>query len=285
MRQCGLAVGEVFAQDSARAIDMVRKNDKPLVLLTNDDGYAAPGLQALAEAMAPWAKVVVIAPEGEQSACSHALTLHRGLRLRRVREGLHALDGTPADCVYVALFAGERLMPRRPDLVISGINRGLNLGFDIYYSGTVAAAREAAIRGVPAVAVSADPGADPGAAAELAARIGMAALDESRRMGVPVLLNVNIPKGRGWKVVATRMGRRIYGEGVEFRTDPRGREYLWIGGPGVRNGTEPGTDTEAFDRGEVGVSSLPLVPMANDEAARSLERVFAREASARKKGR
>jgi len=261
--------------------------NKPLVLLTNDDGYSAPGLRALADAMREHARVVVIAPEHEQSACSHALTLHRALRLRTLGEGLHALDGTPADCVYVALFAGKRLMPRRPDLVVSGINRGLNLGFDIYYSGTVAAAREAAIRGVPAVAVSADEGADPEAAARLAAEIGLAALDASRKTAVPVLLNVNIPAGREWKLRATSMGRRIYGEGVEFRVDPRGREYLWLGAPGVRHETEPGTDTEAFDRGEVGVSSLPLVPLANDELVLALVSSMrgSRAAGNRKKGK
>jgi 5'-nucleotidase len=251
---------------------------RPTVLLTNDDGYGAAGLLALAEALSKVAQVVVLAPETEQSACSHSLTLHRALRLRSFGQDWHALDGTPADCVYVALFAGDRLLPSRPDIVMSGINRGLNLGFDVYYSGTVAGAREAAIRGVPAVAVSADAATDLGAAARMCARILVATLRVAKRRTVPPLLNVNFPPGRRWKLRATTIGRRIYGEGVDFRTDPRGREYLWIGAPGVRHDVEPGTDTEAFDRGEVGVSSLPLLPKpdASHSAAGQLVRLLSR---------
>src|SRR5262249_24114157 len=116
--------------------------ERPLVLLSNDDGCAAAGLLALRDALATWATVVVCAPELNQSATSHSLSLHRPLRLRVVEDGLFALDGTPADCVYVALHSGTRVLERRPDLVVSGMNHGLNLGVDVFYSGTVAAARE-----------------------------------------------------------------------------------------------------------------------------------------------
>jgi 5'-nucleotidase len=254
------------------------RTERPTILLTNDDGFGAPGLAALDRALSSAARVVVIAPQAEQSACSHAITLHRALRLRRVAEDRYTLDGTPADCVYVAMFAGDRLLARRPDLVVSGINRGLNLGFDIYYSGTVAAAREAVIRGVPGIAVSADARTDLDAAARLCVRIAKATLAVKTGDDQPVLLNVNFPSGKRWKLRRTIPGRRIYGEGVDFRVDPRGREYLWIGAPGLDHDATPGTDTEAFDRGEVGVSNLTLQarPEAIHDAASKVVRLLSR---------
>ena len=234
--------------------------DEPLVLLTNDDGFGAAGLEAMAVALGSWARVVVLAPETEQSACSHKISLHQALRLRRVGKDRFALDGTPADCVYVGLYAGERVMPRRPDLVVSGLNRGLNLGLDVYYSGTVAAAREAAIRGVPGLAVSADMAADLTAAASACAAVAKVLVDIEPAPATPPVINVNVPARGSWTLRSVRLGRRMYGEGVDFRRDPRGRSYLWLGGPGVDNDMTPGTDTHAFERGEIGVSSLPLLP-------------------------
>lgn len=242
--------------------------DRPLVLLSNDDGYAAPGLLAIRRELAASAEVVVCAPEVNQSATSHALSLHRPLRLRPAGEGVFALDGTPADCVYVALHSGTRVLRRRPDLVVSGMNHGLNLGVDVFYSGTVAAAREGALRGIPAIAVSADADADLDAAARLSARLALATLSAwraSRPRRVP-LLNVNIPPGSGWAVRATRIGRRLYEEEVVYRHDPRGREYLWIGGASVRHDLVPGSDTEAFDDGCVGITPLSLDLSADDHA-------------------
>src|SRR5262245_14658184 len=133
---------------------------RPLILLSNDDGYRARGLRTLAGALGVIGDVIVCAPESEQSTTSHSLTLTRPLRLRQVENGIFAVDGTPADCVYVALNGGTRVLPRMPDVVVSGMNHGLNLATDVFYSGTVAAAREGALRGIPAVATSADPGAD-----------------------------------------------------------------------------------------------------------------------------
>jgi 5'-nucleotidase len=199
--------------------------------------------------------VVVIAPETEQSASSHALSLHRPLRLRRVSEGVFALDGTPADCVYVALHAGTRVLPRRPDAIVSGINRGLNLGQDVFYSGTVAAAREGALRGIPAVAVSAHPHADLPAVAKLASSAAANLVARGRR---GVLLNVNVPKKWNGDVRATKLGSRIYEELVDLRMDPRGREYLWLGGPGVRHERNEGTDTDAYDDGAASITPLVL---------------------------
>jgi 5'-nucleotidase len=267
---------------------------RPLVLLSNDDGVGAPGLAALREALARYADVIVCAPEGNQSATSHSLSLHRILRLRHVghdgggphtpRTGIFALDGTPADCVYVALHSGTRILPRRPDLVVSGMNHGLNLGVDVFYSGTVAAAREAALRGIPSVAVSADLGADRDAAARLGAALSLATLEvftsgetpnrpppalAAPSAGSPApLLNVNIPPGDAWEVRATCLGARLYEEDVDYRLDPRGREYLWIGGAGsVRHDHVPGSDTEAFDAGVASVTPLSLDLWAQPSAS------------------
>lgn len=228
--------------------------DRPLVLLSNDDGYRARGVRLLKEAMAPWADVVLCAPDSEQSTTSHSLSLNRPLRLVQVSESEFAVDGTPADCVYVALH-GQRILKRPPDLVVSGLNHGLNLGTDVFYSGTVAAAREAALKGFAALAVSADVRADFEKAAEHAARIARAMLDGPTG---PCLFNVNYPPSGSWKTVATCLGRRSYQDAVEFRHDPRGREYLWIGGADVSHDFLQGSDTEAHDRGEVGITPLVL---------------------------
>jgi len=226
------------------------------VLLSNDDGYASPGIRAMRDALTATADVVILAPESEQSASSHSLSLHRALRLRAVEPGIFALDGTPADCVYVALHAGERVLPRRPDLIVSGINHGMNLGQDAFYSGTIAAAREGALRGIPAVATSAHAAATPSAVADLSARIAFELL--AAHAGTGALLNVNVPRAWTGEIRATRLGARIYEELVDFRHDPRGREYLWLGGPGVRHERDAGTDTDAYDDGAVSVTPLRL---------------------------
>jgi 5'-nucleotidase len=229
---------------------------RPLVLLSNDDGHASPGIRAMRDALSAAADVVVLAPENEQSASSHALSLHRPLRLRSVEPNIFALDGTPADCVYVALHAGARVLPRRPDLVVSGINHGMNLGQDAFYSGTVAAAREGALRGIPAVASSAHPSVELAAVARLTMRIALELLAAAASHAV--LLNLNVPPKWNGGVQATRLGARIYEEIVDFRRDPRGREYLWVGGPGVRHERDQGTDTDAYDDGIASITPLLL---------------------------
>lgn len=243
---------------------------RPLVLVSNDDGYGSLGILALRDALATWADVVVVAPETEQSATSHSLSLHRPLRTRLVEPGIFAIDGTPADSVYVALHAETRFLPRWPDLVCSGINRGLNLGQDAFYSGTVAAAREAALRGIPAIASSAHVKADLARAADLTSRLARAlydvtagALGAGVRPGPSVvrntpLLNLNVPLGWNGEVRKTRLGARLYEEVIDFRRDPRGREYLWLGGPGVRHEPDPGTDTDAYDEGAASITPLVL---------------------------
>lgn len=229
--------------------------DRPLILLANDDGYRSEGLRVLARALAKWAEVVVCAPDNEQSASSHSLSLYRPLRLLRHDENVYSVDGTPADSVYVALYA-EGVLPREPDLVVSGMNHGLNLGVDVFYSGTVAAAREGALRGYVALAVSASPEADPEAAAQEASRIARGLVEVG--MQGPRLFNVNFPPGSRWPIRATRLGRRVYGGGVLARHDPRGKPYFWIAGSEVVHEASPGSDTEAYDQGIVGVTPLVL---------------------------
>ena len=228
----------------------------PLILLSNDDGYRAEGITAARQALTAVGNVVICAPELEHSAASHALSIHRPLRLSQHGPQLFSIDGTPADCVYVALHAGDRVLPRRPDLVVSGINDGVNLGTDAFYSGTVAAAREGALRGIPSLSLSAGRGADLAAAAALSARLARALLDAE--LSTAVLLNVNFPPGNSWSVRATSAGKRLYTEGVEFRRDPRDKEYLWLGGPGAEHQPGDGSDTEAYDEGVVGVTPLVL---------------------------
>ncbi len=255
---------------------------RPLVLVSNDDGHASSGLRILAETLAAWADVIVVAPETEQSATSHSLTLHRPLRARRVEEGIFAIDGTPADCVYAALHAGTRFLPRWPDLVCSGINRGLNLGQDAFYSGTIAAAREGALRGIPAIAASAPVHADILRVAALVSILAEAlhadvSPTRARVIQGPSLaratplLNLNVPKTWSGEIRTTRLGARLYEEVIDVRIDPRGREYMWLGGPGVRHDRDSGTDTDAFDDGAASVTPLVLdltVPETGGVAAR-----------------
>jgi 5'-nucleotidase len=225
--------------------------------MSNDDGVHAEGVRALRRALSALAEVLVVAPEHEQSASSHRITLSAPLRHRELGDGIHAVDGTPADCIYIALNL-KGLLPRRPDLVVSGINHGFNLGADVIYSGTVAAAREGALRGIRALAISADPRADMTQVAancvELVARV----LQVEAPQGPTLLLNVNFPAGEPRGALATRLGRRDYADVVEARTDPRGRSYYWIGGPVTTHDNVDGVDTTAVDNGYVSVTPLSL---------------------------
>jgi 5'-nucleotidase len=213
------------------------------VLLSNDDGVHAAGLRALAAAFAG-DEVWVVAPDREQSASSHSISLHRPLRVTEVQPRWYAVDGTPTDAVYMGLALVLR--DARPDLVVSGINHGPNLGNDVLYSGTVAAAMEGALLGVHSIAVSlASP---PPHAFEDAARFAAALAREiaAHPPPAPLLLNVNVPPGpvKGYRF--TRLGRRTYGGTVVEKTDPRGRKYYWIGGDGpVKNEDIPGSDCNA----------------------------------------
>ncbi len=196
------------------------------ILVTNDDGVRAEGLAALARALAPLGEVLVVAPSKEASAVGHALTLHHPLRLEQVAESTYAVDGTPTDCVNIAFGV---LIKGRPDLVVSGINSGWNLGDDVTYSGTVAGAMEGALLGVPSIAVSLQRGRqamDYATAAEAAAIIAGRVLEA----GLPTrsFLNINVPRtaARGFKV--TVQARRNHVTAVAVRIDPKHRPYYWI---------------------------------------------------------
>ncbi len=229
---------------------------KPLILISNDDGFDAPGIVALAEALADLGEVWVVAPDREQSAKSHSISLDRPLRADERGPSQWAVEGTPADSVYLAL---HHILPRRPALVASGINHGYNLGSDFFYSGTVAAAVEGAVRGVPAFAISLERGDSRGI--EQAARFAHALAHAILSEGLPAktLLNVNVPnraelQGYRW----TRLGQRAYRDQVEVRTDLRGQRYFWIGGPEIEVEDAPGSDGQAVRAGVVSITPLDL---------------------------
>ena len=239
---------------------------RPLVLLSNDDGYRSQGIQTLAAQLERFFDVVTCAPDNEQSASSHSLSLNRPLRLEQHASTVFSVDGTPADSVYLALHA-KNLLPRRPDLVVSGLNHGLNLGQDVFYSGTVAAAREGALQGFPSLAVSAHDNADIEAAAADAARIAEKLWRQEA--GKPCLFNVNYPATGSWAHHPTCAGRRVYSGGLVERRDPRGRPYYWIGGDSVVHEQIEASDTRAYDQGHVGITPLILDLWSSALAARA----------------
>ena len=229
------------------------------ILVSNDDGIHSAGLAALAESLAAVGDVIVVAPDREQSACSHALTLHRPLRIDDAGPNRFAVDGTPTDCVNLAVNA---ILSEKPTLLVSGINRGANLGDDVTYSGTVSAAMEGTLLGVPSIAMSLI-GRGPydfGPAAAFAARLAAWVL----ATGLPpdTLLNVNVPPDKDGvppnAVELTRMGRRRYGDAIVEKVDPRGRKYYWIAGDEVPFVAEEGTDFHAVQHGRISVTPIHL---------------------------
>ncbi len=227
-----------------------------LILLTNDDGYRAPGIRTLKKAIDEKWSTILVAPDREQSAASHALTLNRPLRVHDVAENELTVDGTPTDCVMLSLMG---LLEKRPDLVISGINSGANLGDDVVYSGTVAGAAEAVILGVPAIALSfVDPvNCDFEQGAAIARKVAEAVFANTLPKGV--LLNVNIPSGvDNPSFEVTRLGKRSYREVIVKKTDPRGKPYYWIAGqPEDWKGADD-CDFAAIERGNVSITPLHL---------------------------
>ncbi len=227
---------------------------RPLVLCSNDDGIDAPHLEALASLIEPVADVLVVAPERQRSAASHAITLHKPLRLTEVRPRRFALSGTPVDCVYLAML---KLCDRPPAVVVSGVNDGYNLGSDVFYSGTVAAAVEGALRGAAGIACSLAPRApDPAQAIAFAAKVVIAALAEPMPLGT--VLNVNMPGTGGDGYQWTSLGRRLYADDVDERRDPRGRAYYWVGGGPAGHDEIEGTDCVAIARGWNSITPMHL---------------------------
>lgn len=227
--------------------------DRPLILITNDDGVGSPHLAALADALAAECDVLVVAPERQRSAASHAITLHKPLRCREVAPGRYSLSGTPVDCVYVGLL---RLATRRPALVVSGPNDGFNLGTDVFYSGTVAGAVEGGLRGLPAIALSLAPRAPAaGAAITFATALIRAAVGS---LPAGEVLNVNLPGAGETRYCWTTLGRRLYLDDVAERADPWGRPYVWIGGGARGHEDRPGSDCNAVADGLISITPLRL---------------------------
>ena len=225
----------------------------PVLLVTNDDGIHAAGLAALARAVEGLGEVHVLAPEREQSACGHALTLHRPLRVEPLGERRFSVNGTPSDCVNLSVLG---FLPERPVLVLSGINHGSNLGDDVTYSGTVSAAMEGTLLGIPSIAVSLASGHDFEDAGRIARLVAMRVLVS----GLPdkTLLNVNVPAGHPRGIRFTRLGHRVYDGRIVEQMDPRGRPHYWIGTGAPQWGLLEGTDMGAVHDGFVAVTPLHL---------------------------
>lgn len=228
----------------------------PLFLITNDDGIHSPGLEALVQALSSMAECMVIAPDRDNSAVSHSLTMNRPLRVTKLGNGYYTLNGTPTDCVAIGL---NKIVKEKPDLLVSGINPGPNLGDDISYSGTVSAAVEGTMYGIPSLAVSLAGEApyDFANAAEIAAKLATRILEQ----GLPkdTLLNANVPQTksiRGIKV--TRQGRRVWDNAIQEISDPWGRKHFWIGGGTTSPDSGKDTDSYAVSKGYISVTPIHL---------------------------
>ncbi len=227
------------------------------ILLSNDDGYFAPGLERLAAALAPHAEITVVAPERDRSGASNSLTLDRPLTVRRAANGFLFVNGTPTDCVHLAVTG---LLDRLPDMIVSGINLGANMGDDTIYSGTVAAATEGYLLGIPSIAVSL--ASKTAAHFETAAQVALELLH--RHGGAPAgawLLNVNVPdvprsELKGYRI--TRLGRRHKAEDVVKTQNPRGETVYWVGAAGPAADAGEGTDFDAVARGYASVTPLQI---------------------------
>ncbi len=244
-----------------RAFNDVETNLRKRILCTNDDGYLAPGLDLLTRVASRLGDVTVVAPDREQSATSHSLTLHRPLRVKSSQEDSYHVDGTPTDCVLLAL--GGAVLDRVPDLVLSGVNHGPNLGEDVLYSGTVAAAMEATMLGIPSVALSfaSDEFEPPGNEYEPLLEALLAQLVRRQEYPAGTLLNINIPpiapaEIRGVRV--TTLGRRVYVESLTRNEDPYGRDYYWIGGGKSEWSGGEETDFRTIAAGYVSLTPLHL---------------------------
>jgi 5'-nucleotidase len=228
------------------------------ILLSNDDGYFAPGLVLLAEVLAPLAEVTVVAPERDRSGSSNSLTLDRPLAVRKAQNGFFFVNGTPTDCVHIAVTG---LLPQLPDVVISGINYGANVGDDTIYSGTVAAATEGFLLGIPSIAVSlvAEGGGHLRTAGRVAAEL--VARLQKQPLPQPALLNINVPdieyeRLAGFSV--TRLGKRHKAEPVIKSTTPRGDVVYWIGAAGAAQDSGEGTDFHAIAANRVSITPLQV---------------------------
>jgi len=228
------------------------------ILLSNDDGYFAPGLAALAAALGAIAEITVVAPERDRSGASNSLTLDRPLSVRKAANGFFYVNGTPTDCVHLAVTG---LLDELPEMVISGINHGANMGDDTIYSGTVAAATEGYLLGIPSFAVSLASGR--AANYDTAAQVALELAQRMHQHGFaqPVLFNVNVPdvaRGALKGIEVTRLGKRHKAEGVIRAKNPRNETIYWIGAAGAAQDAGPGTDFNAVASGSVSVTPLRM---------------------------
>lgn len=228
------------------------------ILLTNDDGIHAEGIQALRKSLETIARVILVAPSYERSATGHGITMHKPIRADKTQlpgsdETHWSVVGTPADCVKLAL---EALLEEPPDLVVSGINHGANMGTDILYSGTVSAAIEGVINGLPSIAVSLTEYGDLDFSVAAAFTTRLCTLLKEKGFPVETMLNVNVPAGQVNGVRITKLGSRHYVNSVERRTDPRGREYFWLAGDVVNREGDGSTDVDAIQKNCISVSPI-----------------------------
>jgi len=231
---------------------------KPLILVTNDDGVYAPGIRALFEAVGSLGEALIVAPERDNSAVSHSLTMNRPLRVFELEAQIYTIDGTPTDCVTIAI---NKILGRKPDLLVSGINPGANLGDDISYSGTVSAAIEGTMYDIPSLAFSlaGTPPYDFEVAAGVAWKLASMALTWHLPAGT--LLNINIPPLAAGEIKGirfTRQGRRIYRDAIQETFDPWGRKHYWIGGGTVHWSGGDDTDEQAVRDGYISVTPIQL---------------------------
>lgn len=232
---------------------------RPLFLVSNDDGVHGPGVRTLANAVRDLGDVVIVAPHVERSASSHAISIHLPLRIEQVEPNIYAVEGTPADCVMLAI---RKLLRRKPNWVLSGINRGANLGVDTIYSGTVAAAMEGTLHNIPSIAVSTFGKAREHLHYESAAKVVRMLLERPEILGDVTrssLVNLNVPnlpfeKIKG--IAVASLGRRIYEDEMQEGVDPRGRAYYWIGAGGEMFEDIPNSDCVMIDQGYVTASVL-----------------------------
>lgn len=230
----------------------------PLILVTNDDGVHAPGLKALHEAVAPLGNAVVVAPEQDNSAVSHSITMRRPLKVIQLDESTYTIDGTPTDCVTIGV---HKILTQKPDLIVSGINPGANLGDDISYSGTVSAAIEGTMYDIPSLAFSLD--GNPPYSFEVAAAVAWKLASMALVFRVPPgsLLNINVPQLPGGEIKGirfTRQGRRVYKDAIQETYDPWGRKHYWIGGGTVHWSGGENTDEQAVRNGYISVTPIQL---------------------------
>lgn len=236
------------------------KADKKVILVSNDDGVYAPGIKALQKELKknPDWEVITVAPLTEQSGASHALTLHQPLRIEKIGKDIYGVSGTPTDSVTLAL---NFILKKKPDLVISGINRGGNIGEDVHYSGTVAAAMEGAIMGVSSIAVSCigKPPFHFETSADFSVALVKKVLDEGLPYGVVLNVNVpNIPKKEIAGFSYSRLGKRSYGDVIVEKIDPRGRPYYWITGDYFNFEKSNGTDCQAYLQKKISITPIRL---------------------------